>query len=94
LNSASDKEENKSSQPVVADSSNTVWTGKTKRGAPYMTLVKGTDFRGDMKQVKNSSSSDDDYRVKMRQMMEKYTDAQVLEGLETLPIASYFSKFG
>jgi len=74
--------------------SNTVWTGKVKHGSPYLKLMQPTDFRADMKQLGNSSSSEEDYREKMRKMMEKYTDAEVLDSLNTIPIASYFSTFG
>jgi len=47
-------------------------------------------FRENAKLVKKSSISQEDYKEKMRVMMQNYSDAQVLEGLKTLPIAAYF----
>jgi len=56
--------------------------------------VKTTRFKVEAKKVKKESLSGEEYRMRMREMMKKYTDAQVLEDLKTMPIATYFKMFG
>jgi len=44
--------------------------------------------------VKKLPLTSEEYRVRMRQMMKNYTDAEVLRDLKTLPIIEYFKTFG
>jgi len=65
-----------------------------KSGAADKTLSRPNGFKADAKILKMSSMSAGEYKVRMREMMKKYTDAEVLESLRTLPISTYFEKFG